>query len=124
MKLLISLPDAMKNQGLTVNLAGRSGADYPFVWNDKHCKHIYLGQELNAKQFNDVARDIFSLPRFDIFPVAEAYVDPYVPDEDDEVAKKPKVAKKLKEEPALPEKDLAPSVIEEPLIPESDLPLV
>ena len=110
-KLIISIADSLKVEGLTVEITGRSGASYPFVWNDKHSKHIYLGNEITAKELNQVAVDIFTRTRRDHYPVVEAVIDPYQQEE----AEAPKVAKKLK----APAKEQ-----EEQLIPEQDLPPV
>lgn len=84
-KFLITIPDANRSGGLTVNHTGRSGVSYPFVWNATYAKHIYLGRELNPKEFNKVARDIFTAPKPRLHVVPEIYIDPYGRDEDVEV---------------------------------------
>jgi hypothetical protein len=81
-KYLMTIPDANRSGGLTVNHTGRSGVSYPFVWNQKYAKHIYLGRELTPKEFNKVARDIFTAPKPRLHVVPEIYVDPYGRDDE------------------------------------------
>ena len=110
-KLIISIADSLKVEGLTVEITGRSGASYPFTWNDKHSKHIYLGNEITAKELNQVAVDIFTRARRDHYPVVEAVIDPYGRDEEVDPKKEKPTPKKIPvetEETIIPEQDLPP----------------
>ena len=74
MKLIISMPDALRSAGIVTYHAGASGASYRFDWNDGYAMHIYLGRELEIEEFNKVARDMFSARDsfFAIVPMAVA----------------------------------------------------
>jgi len=99
-----------------VSHAGRSGVTYPFVWNAKYAKHVYLGREVTPKEFNKVARDIFTAPKPRLHPVPEIYVDPYGRDEDPEVVTQvetPKPAIEVSEKKSPRAKKEAPAEVEE-----------
>lgn len=103
MKLIISMPDALRSAGIVTYHTGASGASYRFEWNDSYAAHIYLGRELGIEEFNKVAADMFAARDsfFAIVPRAIMASEQATKEEDSNPAKRGRGRPRKEEQAAL-----------------------